>query len=156
MFLCSATGKSKATYDQLEAIHCDLSKFPETDFFRVEALIRPWRVEKVTAALSEVGIRGMTISDVRGAGVQGGSRERYGGTEYGSAKNFLVEKTKLEVVVARTQVDTVVRKIASTTFTGEIGDGKIFVHPVADVIRTGVNAERMEGGMSDLAQSVTV
>ncbi|KFM25135.1 Nitrogen regulatory protein P-II-like protein [Auxenochlorella protothecoides] len=96
----------------------------------------------------------MTVSQVRGAGVQGGHKERYAGTEYGGKTNFLVDKTRLDIVVVRSQVDKVIQTIASTTYTGEIGDGKIFVHPVADVIRvrtgeTGAIAERMEGGMSD-------
>ncbi|KAI7838893.1 hypothetical protein COHA_007358 [Chlorella ohadii] len=145
-----------APYKQLEAISVDLSAFPNCNFFRVEALIRPWRLQKVTEQLNAAGIRGMTVSDVKGAGEQGGRKERYLGTEFGGdAKNFLVEKTRLDVVVARGQVDTVVRLVATSAHTGEIGDGKIFVHPVADVIRirtaeTGAAAERMEGGMQDM------
>lgn len=145
-----------APYKQLEAISVDLSAFPTCNFFRVEALIRPWRLQKVTEQLNAAGIRGMTVSDVKGAGEQGGRKERYMGTEYGGdAKQFLVDKTRLDVVVARGQVDTVVRLISTSAHTGEIGDGKIFVHPVADVIRirtaeTGAAAERMEGGMQDM------
>jgi len=101
------------------------------------------------------GIKGMTVSDVRGAGVQGGKRERFKGTEFGGEDNFLVDKTRLDIVVARGQVDVVVRTIAGAAFTGEVGDGKMFVHPVAEVIRvrtgeTGSRAERMEGGMQDM------
>jgi nitrogen regulatory protein PII len=97
----------------------------------------------------------MTVSDVRGAGVQGGKRERFKGTEFGGEDNFLVDKTRLDIVVARGQVDVVVRTIAGAAFTGEVGDGKMFVHPVAEVIRvrtgeTGSRAERMEGGMQDM------
>lgn len=82
-----------------------------------------------------------------------GSRERYGGTEFGSRD--LVDKMKLDVVIVRHQVDIVVRAIASAAHTGEVGDGKIFVHPVADVIRvrtgeTGGAAEKMQGGMEDM------
>ncbi|CAL8465814.1 g5350 [Coccomyxa elongata] len=104
------------------------------------------------SALSARGILGMTASTVKGAGVQGGRKERYSGTEHGI--NNLVEKERLEIVVHRTQVDTVVRIITRAAQTGEIGDGKIFVLPVADIVRvrtaeTGVSAERMEGGMSD-------
>lgn len=99
----------------------------------------------------------MTVTDVRGAGVQGGKRERFKGTEYGGQENFLVEKSKLEIVVSKSQVDAVVRLIASTTYTGEVGDGKIFVSPVAEVVRvrtgeTGAVAEHMMGGMSDMTE----
>ncbi|KAL4515779.1 hypothetical protein Ndes2437A_g06504 [Nannochloris sp. 'desiccata'] len=87
--------------------------------------------------------------------VQGGKRERFAGTEFGSETNFLVDKTRLDIVISRAQVDTVVRTIATAAFTGEVGDGKIFVHPVAEVVRvrtaeTGAVAEYMVGGMSDL------
>ena len=91
-----------ATYEQLEAIQCDLSAFPGCNFFRVEAIVRPWRTPYVIRALSEAGIRGMTARDVRGVGMQGGSRERYGGTEYSSTD--LVDKAALDIVVARDQV----------------------------------------------------
>ncbi|BDA51669.1 probable nitrogen regulatory protein P-II [Coccomyxa sp. Obi] len=142
---------SAALERQIEDLTVDLSAFT-CDFFRVEAIIRPWRLTKVMSALSARGILGMTASTVKGAGVQGGRKERYSGTEHGI--NNLVEKERLEIVVHREQVDTVVRIITRAAQTGEIGDGKIFVHPVADIIRvrtaeTGVSAERMEGGMSD-------
>lgn len=95
------------------------------------------------------------MADVRGAGVQGGKRERFKGTEFGSSKNFLVDKTKLDIVIDRSQVDIVVRLIACAAYTGEVGDGKIFVHPVAEVVRvrtaeTGAVAEHMQGGMADM------
>lgn len=130
--MCAAAAATAANpYDALEAITCDLSAFPTCSFFRVEAIIRPWRLTKVVLQLNEAGIRGMTVSDVRGAGVQGGKRERFKGTEFGGENNFLVEKTKLEIVCARDQVDTIVRLIATAAYTGEVGDGKIFVTPVA-------------------------
>ena len=105
-------------------------------------------------SLSKSGIKGMTVSSVQGAGVQGGKRERFAGTEFGSDDRFLVDKTRLDVVIVRDQVDIVVRIISASAYTGEIGDGKIFVHPVAEVIRvrtaeTGAVAEKMEGGLSD-------
>lgn len=98
----------------------------------------------------------MTVVDVLGAGVQGGRRERFKGTEFGDEKNFLVEKKKIDVVVSRTQVDKVVRLICTAAYTGEVGDGKIFVQPVADIIRvrtgeTGHWAEKMAGGMEDMS-----
>ncbi|GIL68350.1 hypothetical protein Vafri_21552 [Volvox africanus] len=143
----------RATYAELESIQCDLSAFPGVKFFRIEAVFRPWRLPFVVDTLSKYGIRGLTNTPVRGVGVQGGSRERYAGTEFGPSN--LVEKEKLDIVVSRSQVDTVVRLVAASAFTGEIGDGKIFVHPVAEVVRirtaeTGLDAEKMEGGMEDM------
>jgi len=142
-------------YDTLESITCDLDSFPDCKFFRVEAIVRPWRTSKLVQVLNAAGIRGMTVSDVQGAGVQGGSRERFKGTEFGDDLNFLVEKSRIDIVVCRSQVDAVVRLICTACYTGEVGDGKIFIHPVAEVIRvrtgeTGAVAERMIGGMSDL------
>lgn len=143
----------RATYAELESIQCNLSAFPGVEFFRVEAIFRPWRLPGVVDALSKGGIRGMTAGMVKGVGMQGGSRERYAGTEFGLTN--LVDKAKVDVVVSRSQVDSVVRIVSTAAFTGEIGDGKIFVHPVAEVVRvrtaeTGAVAERMEGGMEDL------
>lgn len=131
----------------------DISAFPDCQFFQVTAIIRPWRLSYVVQDLSENGIRGMTITDVKGVGMQGGSRERYGGTEY--AVTEPLEKTKVDIVVSRRQVEYVVRTVAASAYTGEIGDGKIFVQPVADVIRirtaeTGSTAERMLGGKDDM------
>ena len=151
----AAAATETSPYESLEAITCDLSAFPSCNFFRVEAIIRPWRLNKVVGELSRGGIKGMTVSEVKGAGVQGGKRERFAGTEFGSDTNFLVDKTRLDIVISRAQVDTVVRTIATAAFTGEVGDGKIFVHPVAEVVRvrtaeTGAVAEYMVGGMSDL------
>ncbi|KAL4853204.1 Nitrogen regulatory protein P-II [Chlorella vulgaris] len=152
-----ANGRQPATpFKALESLSVDLSGFPACRFFRVEALIRPWRLARVVEQLNASGIRGMTVSDVKGAGVQGGRRERYGGTEFGgSSDRYLVDKTRMDIVIARGQVDSVVRIIAGAAHTGEIGDGKIFVHPVADIVRirtgeTGAMAERMEGGMEDM------
>lgn len=144
-----------APYKELEALTINLDPFPAVKYFRVEAIIRPWRLGKVVDRLTSNGIKGMTVTDVRGAGVQGGKRERYGGTEFGSSENFLVDKCKLDIVVMREQVDMVVRLVATAAHTGEIGDGKIFVHPVADVVRirtaeSGDDAERMSGGMEDM------
>ncbi|KAK9842073.1 hypothetical protein WJX81_007222 [Elliptochloris bilobata] len=139
---------------EVDALSVNLTAFPIVEFFRVEAIIRPWRLPLVVRALSSKGILGMTASTVKGAGVQGGKKERYSGTEHGS--DNLVEKARLDIVVFRTQVNTVCRIIIKAAQTGEIGDGKIFIHPVADVIRirtneTGESAERMEGGLSDIS-----
>ncbi|KAL5561061.1 hypothetical protein UlMin_030808 [Ulmus minor] len=127
---------------------------PDSKFYKLEAILRPWRVQKVSSELLKMGIRGVTVSDVRGFGSQGGSAERHGGSEF-SEDNF-VAKVKMEIVLSKEQVEEVINKIIEEARTGEIGDGKIFVMPVADVIRVrtgerGEKAERMTGGRSDLA-----
>ncbi len=99
---------------------------------KVEALIRPQKLEDVKAALSEAGISGMTVTEVRGSGKQKGYTQHYRGAEY--AVNLL-QKIKLEIVVAEADAQAVAQTIADAARTGEIGDGKIFLIPVADVIR---------------------
>lgn len=103
---------------------------------KVEAIIRPFKLDKVKIALVNAGIVGMTVSEVRGFGRQKGQTERYRGSEY--TVEFL-QKLKVEVVVEDDQVQIVVEKIISASRTGEIGDGKIFVSPVESItrIRTG-------------------
>lgn len=130
---------------------------PESQFYKVEAILRPWRVPQVSSALLKMGIRGVTVSDVKGFGAQGGSKERQGGSEF-SEGNF-VAKVKMEIVVRKDQVEEVIDKIIEEARTGEIGDGKIFLIPVSDVIRIrtgerGEQAERMSGGRSDILSSV--
>ncbi|EEF47210.1 Nitrogen regulatory protein P-II, putative [Ricinus communis] len=107
-------------------------------------------------ALLKIGIRGVTVSDVRGFGAQGGSTERQGGSEFSEDK--FVAKVKMEIVVSKDQVEDVIEKIIEEARTGEIGDGKIFLLPVSDVIRVrtgerGDKAERMTGGRSDMSTS---
>ncbi|XP_022150621.1 nitrogen regulatory protein P-II homolog [Momordica charantia] len=131
-----------------------LEYVPDSKFYKVEAILRPWRIQNVSSALLKMGIRGVTVSDVRGFGSQGGSTERQGGSEF-SEDNF-VAKVKMEVVVIKDQVEAVIDKIIEEARTGEIGDGKIFVTPVADVIRVrtgerGEKAERMTGGRYDMS-----
>ncbi|CAM8924763.1 unnamed protein product [Rhodiola kirilowii] len=126
---------------------------PDAKFYKVEAILRPWRVPQVSAGLLKIGIRGVTVSDVRGFGAQGGLPERQGGSEF-SEDNF-VAKVKMEIVIAKDQVELVINKLIEEARTGEIGDGKIFVVPVADVIRVrtgerGENAERMSGGRQEM------
>ncbi|WIA16272.1 hypothetical protein OEZ85_012978 [Tetradesmus obliquus] len=154
--VCYAAPPQSATYKELGSITCDLSAFPTVQFFRVEAIVRPWRLPYVINALGDAGIRGMTATPVRGVGMQGGRKERYGGSEF--SLTDLVDKTKVEIVVVRDQVDLVARTVATSAHTGEIGDGKIFVHPVADVVRirtaeVGGVAERMAGGLEDMLNS---
>ena len=99
---------------------------------KIEAIIRPFKLEDVKLALVNAGIVGMTVSEVRGFGRQKGQVERYRGSEF--TVEFL-QKLKLEIVVDDAQVDTVVGAIQDAARTGEIGDGKIFISPVNSVIR---------------------
>jgi nitrogen regulatory protein P-II 1 len=99
---------------------------------KVEAIIRPFKLDEVKIALVNAGVVGMTVSEVRGFGRQKGQTERYRGSEY--TVEFL-QKLKVEIVIDDDQVDMVVDKIVSAARTGEIGDGKIFVSPVNEIIR---------------------
>ncbi len=99
---------------------------------KVEAIIRPFKLEDVKLALVNAGIVGMTVSEVRGFGRQKGQVERYRGSEF--TVEFL-QKLKVEVVVDDARVDTVVTAIAEAAKTGEIGDGKIFISAVDTVVR---------------------
>lgn len=109
---------------------------------KIEALIRPQKLDDVTAALAEIGIKGLTVSEVRGSGKQKGFTQHYRGAEY---TVNLLQKVKVEVVVQDEEANAIVEAITRSAQTGEIGDGKIFVVPVADVIRirtgeTGISA----------------
>ncbi|MCT0200757.1 P-II family nitrogen regulator [Synechococcus sp. CS-1325] len=99
---------------------------------KVEAIIRPFKLEDVKVALVNAGIIGMTVSEVRGFGRQKGQVERYRGSEF--TVEFL-QKLKLDVVVDDDRVETVVNAIQDAARTGEIGDGKIFISPIETVIR---------------------
>ena len=99
---------------------------------KVEAIIRPFKLDDVKMALVNAGIIVMTVSEVRGFGRQKGQVERYRGSEF--TVEFL-QKLKLEIVVDDSQVDTVVSAVQEAARTGEIGDGKIFVSSVEAVIR---------------------
>jgi nitrogen regulatory protein P-II 2 len=104
------------------------------------AIIRPHRLQDVKEALSDIGVAGLTVSDVRGAGRQKGQVERYRGSEYSID---LLAKCKLEVAVLDEQVEDAVRAIRKAAYTGEIGDGKIFLLSLEDSmrIRTGERGE---------------
>ena len=108
---------------------------------KVEAIIRPFKLDEVKIALVNAGIVGMTVSEVRGFGRQKGQTERYRGSEY--TVEFL-QKLKIEIVVEDDQSDMVVEKIISAARTGEIGDGKIFVSPVDQIIRIRTGESNME------------
>ena len=128
------------------------------DFYQVRCMIRPWRLNDVVTALEDFGIRGLTTYDVMGAGVQAGAVERYQGASFDENTHSLVAKKCVEVVLEREQVQEVVDCIVDAAQTGEIGDGKIFITPVADVVRirtgeVGADAERMVGGRSSMKTS---
>ncbi len=99
---------------------------------KVEAIIKPFKLDEVKEGLSAVGIQGLTVSEVKGFGRQKGHTELYRGAEY--VVDFL-PKVKLEVIVRDEQVGDVVDAIEKAAKTGRIGDGKIFVTPVDDVVR---------------------
>jgi nitrogen regulatory protein PII len=104
------------------------------------SVIRPHRLNEVKEALSEIGVAGLTVVEVKGAGRQKGQVERYRGSEYSVD---LLSKIKLEVVVSDDQCEEVVQAIRKAAYTGEIGDGKIFILPLEDAlrIRTGERGE---------------
>lgn len=108
---------------------------------KVEAIIRPFKLDEVKIALVNAGIVGMTVSEVRGFGRQKGQTERYRGSEY--TVEFL-QKLKIEIVVENDQVDMVVEKIIAASRTGEIGDGKIFVTPVDQTVRIRTGEKDLE------------
>ncbi len=109
---------------------------------KVEAIFKPFKLEDVKEALNEIGIRGITVTEVKGFGRQKGHTEIYRGAEY--IVDFL-PKIKIEVVVEKDMVPKVVETIIDVARTGKIGDGKIFVSPVEEAIRIrtgerGINA----------------
>lgn len=108
---------------------------------KVEAIIRPFKLDEVKIALVNAGIVGMTVSEVRGFGRQKGQMERYRGSEF--TVEFL-QKLKVEIVVEDNQVDMVVEKVITAARTGEIGDGKIFISPVDQVIRIRTGEKNLE------------
>jgi nitrogen regulatory protein PII len=99
---------------------------------KIEAIIRPFKLEEVKEALVEEGVRGLTISEVRGYGRQKGHTETYRGSEY---RIEFIPKIKIEVVVEDSKLDKVVDAILKSAKTGQVGDGKIFIYDVDEVIR---------------------
>ena len=108
---------------------------------RIEAVIKPFKLEDVKEALTEAGITGMTVSDVKGYGRQQGHSELYRGAEY--VVDFL-PKIKIDLVVNGEDVDMVTKLIADAAKTGKIGDGKIFVSPIEKIIRIRTGEEDEE------------
>jgi len=108
---------------------------------KIEAIIKPHRLEEVKNALTQAGVQGMTVTEIRGFGRQKGHKEQYRGAEY---TVDLVPKIKVEIVVSDSTSDSVVEAIVRAAKTGEIGDGKIFVSPLelAVRIRTGEKGDQ--------------
>jgi nitrogen regulatory protein PII len=109
---------------------------------KIEAIIKPFKLDDVKEALNEIGIQGMTVTEVKGYGRQKGHKEVYRGAEY--VVDF-IPKIKLEIVVDAGRVEQVVNKIRESAYTGKIGDGKIFVLEVEQAVRvrtgeTGIDA----------------
>ena len=107
---------------------------------KIEAIIRPFRIDDVREALGEVGVKGMTLTEVKGYGRQKGHTELYRGSEY--QIDFL-PKIKIEVVVADRLAEKVIETIVNAAKTGQVGDGKIFISDVEDAVRvrTGESGE---------------
>ena len=108
---------------------------------KIEAIIKPFKLEDVKDALTEAGVTGMTVSDVKGYGRQQGHSELYRGAEY--VVDFL-PKIKIDLVVSETQVDEIVALISEAAKTGKIGDGKIFVSSIEKIIRIRTGEEDEE------------
>ncbi len=108
---------------------------------KIEAIIKPFKLDDVREALTDIGITGMTVTEVKGFGRQKGHTELYRGAEY--AIDFL-PKVKLEIVVIDEVVDECIEAIIDTAQTGKIGDGKIFVYDVEHVIRIRTGEENEE------------
>lgn len=108
---------------------------------KIEAVIKPFKLEDVKEALLELGVSGMTVSDVKGHGRQGGHSELYRGAEY--VVDFL-PKLKIELVVSEAMVDAVVKAVVQSAKTGKIGDGKVFVFPLEKIIRIRTDEEDEE------------
>src|ERR1700704_4688212 len=99
---------------------------------KIEAIIQPHKLETVKAALLEIGVDGMTVTEVRGHGRQKGHKEVYRGMEY---TVDLLPKGKLEIITSDDRSEDVIKHLADAARTGKIGDGKVFVYDVADVVR---------------------
>jgi nitrogen regulatory protein P-II 1 len=109
-----------------------IPNYQEYAMKKIEAIIQPFKLDDVKEALNSIDIKGMTISEVKGYGRQKGHKEVYRGAEY--TVDF-VPKVKLEIIVEASQVDKVVEKIRNAASTGKIGDGKIFILSVEEVVR---------------------
>lgn len=105
---------------------------PQQDMKQITAIVKPFKLDEVREALSDLGINGLTVTEVKGFGRQKGHTELYRGAEY--VVDFL-PKIRIDVVVAADQVETMIEAIIKAAHTGKIGDGKIFVTPVEQAVR---------------------
>ena len=108
---------------------------------KIEAIIKPFKLDDVKEALNDIGIQGMTISEVKGYGRQKGHKEIYRGAEY--VVDF-IPKVKIEIVIAADRVPEVTKAIRDAANTGKLGDGKIFVTPVEQAIRVRTGEEGID------------
>ena len=108
---------------------------------KIMAVIKPFKVDEVKDALTQIDINGMTISEVKGFGRQKGHKEVYRGAEY---QTDFVPKVEIKIAIADEQVDEVVATIIEAAKTGKIGDGKIFIYPLENVIRIRTNETGIE------------
>jgi nitrogen regulatory protein P-II 1 len=99
---------------------------------KIEAIIRPFKLDDVREALSEIGVRGMTLTEVKGYGRQKGHTEVYRGSEY---KVDFLPKIRIEIVVNDSMVERIISTIIKTARTGQVGDGKIFISSIEEVVR---------------------
>ncbi|WP_022847136.1 MULTISPECIES: P-II family nitrogen regulator [unclassified Desulfurobacterium] len=99
---------------------------------KIEAIIKPFKLEEVKDALTDIGVHGLTVTEVKGFGRQKGHTELYRGAEY--VVDF-IPKIKIEIVVSDDMAEKVIETIVNTARTGRIGDGKVFVIPVEDIVR---------------------
>jgi nitrogen regulatory protein P-II 1 len=106
--------------------------YQELGMKKIEAIVRPSKLDDIREALEEIGVKGMTISEVKGYGRQKGHTELYRGSEYNI--DFL-PKVKIEVIVGDGMLDKVIKTIITNAKTGQVGDGKIFIFPIEEVIR---------------------
>ena len=129
---CIVFGATEADGVEMVSRRAAFSRARESPVKKVEAIIKPFKLDEVKEALQEVGVQGLSVLEAKGFGRQKGHTELYRGAEY--VVDFL-PKVKVEVVVTDEMVDTVTEAIISAARTGKIGDGKIFVSPVEQAIR---------------------
>jgi nitrogen regulatory protein P-II 1 len=130
--MLNAAGKCVASPLLNAALTCTVQNLPANDMKKIEAIIKPFKLEEVKDALGEIGIEGMTVSEVRGFGRQKGHTEIFRGNEY--TVDFL-PKIKLDLVVANQVADQAVDAIVKSARTGKIGDGKVFIYTIEEAVR---------------------
>ena len=119
-----------------------------TGIYKVSVLLKPARYEQLKTALNEIGVTGMTVTQVMGCGIQRGAGERYRGVELDMN---VLPKIKIEVIIGNIPIDTVIETIKKVLYTGHIGDGKIFVYDVQKVVKVRTGEEDFEA-LKDVEQ----